>query len=417
MEAGKSFLTFKGPVQPSPRSCARSSRPSSPTAPCLRILEELGFHVWFRYQKYREEFALDDCIIAIDETPVGVFVEIEGGERGIAETARRSAAGPADYLLDSYRGLFVRTASSAACRRRTCCSTPSRRVSMITHALVLTAGLGTRLRPLTLTRAKPAIARRRRADRPPHLRGSRAGCHRLVLNLHHLPETIAALVGDGSDLGVRVRYSWEQPECSAAPAVRVRRCRSSARHLLHRQRRHADRSRSRQMAEAHQTSGALVTLALVPNREPERYGGVSLTRRQLHRVRAGRRRAGLVSLHRRAGGCTRKCSRLEGGRSLSSAASTTRSPRPSGQRSRLLCEAGFWDIGTPEDYWGRPMRFSAFVRRNTGDSAGAHARISGRSAVTRSILWDDVEVLGRALVHECIVTDGVFFFFFFFFFF
>ena len=32
-----------------------------------------------------------------------------------------------------------------------------------------------------------------------------------VLNLHHLPQTIAAVVGDGADLGVHVRYSWEQP--------------------------------------------------------------------------------------------------------------------------------------------------------------------------------------------------------------
>ena len=32
-----------------------------------------------------------------------------------------------------------------------------------------------------------------------------------MLNLHHRPETIAAVVGDGNDLGARVRYSWEQP--------------------------------------------------------------------------------------------------------------------------------------------------------------------------------------------------------------
>ena len=33
----------------------------------------------------------------------------------------------------------------------------------------------------------------------------------LVLNLHHRPETLAAVLGDGSDLGAHVRYSWEQP--------------------------------------------------------------------------------------------------------------------------------------------------------------------------------------------------------------
>ena len=54
----------------------------------LRVLEELGLQVWFRYEKYREEFAHEDVIVAIDETPVGVFVEIEGSEAGIASMAQ-----------------------------------------------------------------------------------------------------------------------------------------------------------------------------------------------------------------------------------------------------------------------------------------------------------------------------------------
>ena len=35
----------------------------------LAMLERLGFRVWFRSEKYREEFALADVVIAIDETP------------------------------------------------------------------------------------------------------------------------------------------------------------------------------------------------------------------------------------------------------------------------------------------------------------------------------------------------------------
>ena len=109
MESGRNFLTFKGPVQPS----AMKLREEFETVVgdgtlMLRVLEELGFHVWFRYQKYREEFALGDVIIAIDETPVGTYVEIEGGERGIATTTEALGRRPSDYVLDSYRGLFVR---------------------------------------------------------------------------------------------------------------------------------------------------------------------------------------------------------------------------------------------------------------------------------------------------------------------
>src|ERR671911_70460 len=80
-------------------------------------------------------------------------------------------------------------------------------------ALLLTAGLGTRLRPLTFVRAKPSVpiagvplVRRIVGWLRTH------GVTDLVMNLHHLPETITAIVGDGSDLGATVRYSWEQPK-------------------------------------------------------------------------------------------------------------------------------------------------------------------------------------------------------------
>ena len=109
MESGRSFLTFKGPVRSTIVKLRQELETIIGDGPLLvLILEELGFRVWFRYQKYREEFARDDVIVAVDETPVGVFVEIEGGDLGIAETAQALGRGPADYLLDSYRGLFVR---------------------------------------------------------------------------------------------------------------------------------------------------------------------------------------------------------------------------------------------------------------------------------------------------------------------
>jgi hypothetical protein len=46
-------------------------------------------------------------IVAIDETPVGTYVEIEGSERGIAAMAEAVGRGPSDYILDSYRALFL----------------------------------------------------------------------------------------------------------------------------------------------------------------------------------------------------------------------------------------------------------------------------------------------------------------------
>lgn len=108
-DGGRCILTFKGPVQPGEVKVREEIETMAGDGTLLmRILGELGYHVWFRYEKYREEFTLDDCIIALDETPVGVFVEIEGGDRGIAAAAQLLGRGPGDYVLDSYRGLFVR---------------------------------------------------------------------------------------------------------------------------------------------------------------------------------------------------------------------------------------------------------------------------------------------------------------------
>jgi adenylate cyclase class 2 len=108
VENGKSRLTFKGPVQPSVVKVREEQETLVGDGEVLlRIFEELGLHVWFRYEKYREEFSHEDVIVAIDETPVGVFVEIEGGEQGIETTAAALGRKREDYILDSYRSLFL----------------------------------------------------------------------------------------------------------------------------------------------------------------------------------------------------------------------------------------------------------------------------------------------------------------------
>jgi adenylate cyclase class 2 len=109
VESGRSLVTFKGPVHPSTMKLREELETPVGDGPLLlRILDELGYHVWFRYEKYREEFSLGNVIVAIDETPVGTFVEIEGCQGGIAAAAESLGRGPADYLLDSYRALFAR---------------------------------------------------------------------------------------------------------------------------------------------------------------------------------------------------------------------------------------------------------------------------------------------------------------------
>ena len=80
----------------------------------------------------------------------------------------------------------------------------------MTKALVLAAGEGTRLRPLTLDRPKPMVSL---GDRPllEHLIGllRHHGITRVAINLHYKPEVIVQHFGDGTAHGVTITYSHE----------------------------------------------------------------------------------------------------------------------------------------------------------------------------------------------------------------
>jgi adenylate cyclase class 2 len=107
-ESGKSLLTFKGPVQQAVMKLREEHETVVSDGDALRrVFGELGFHPWFRYQKYREEFAAQDATIAVDETPIGTFVEIEGGEAAIHALTHALGRNPTDFILDSYRALFL----------------------------------------------------------------------------------------------------------------------------------------------------------------------------------------------------------------------------------------------------------------------------------------------------------------------
>ena len=109
IEAGHSYVTFKSPAEhPTLKLREEIETGVDDGERLVTIFLRSGFRIWFRYQKYREEFALDDVIIAVDETPVGTFVEIEGSDLGIVAAVDALGRGPADYIVESYRALFVR---------------------------------------------------------------------------------------------------------------------------------------------------------------------------------------------------------------------------------------------------------------------------------------------------------------------
>jgi mannose-1-phosphate guanylyltransferase len=282
----------------------------------------------------------------------------------------------------------------------------------VRHALILTAGHGTRLRPLSNVRAKPAIPV---AGEPMVRRIIRwlvsCGVTDLVLNLHHRPETLTAIVGDGGDLGAHVRYSWEQPVVlGSAGGPRLALPLLDAETFLIINGDTLTDVDVGAIARAHAASGALVTLALVPNREFERYGGVRLddADRVIGFVRRGPAAAGsyhYIGVQVVNGSVFAPLDPSVPKQSIGGVYDALITSAPGAVRG-FRCDAEFWDIGTIADYW----RTSAATMQKealTGSTVGKRARIDPSAQIIDSILWDDVEVGPDAMIEQCIVTDGV----------
>jgi adenylate cyclase class 2 len=85
-----------------------------------KIFEGLGLRGWFSYEKYRTTWKLGaatrwakDLLIELDETPAGVFVELEGSPEAIDKAAEALGYSRKDYLLKNYLELYAED-----CRRR-----------------------------------------------------------------------------------------------------------------------------------------------------------------------------------------------------------------------------------------------------------------------------------------------------------
>jgi adenylate cyclase class 2 len=115
------LLTSKAPLQQaygtrkSPRYKERAEREvvADPSRAWPASLAALGFKPSFRYEKYRTSFRLRGLHMDLDETPVGVFLELEGQPRAIDRVARALGYTPADYIRGTYWDVYA-----ADCRHR-----------------------------------------------------------------------------------------------------------------------------------------------------------------------------------------------------------------------------------------------------------------------------------------------------------
>ena len=141
--------------------------------------------------------------------------------------------------------------------------------------MILAAGLGTRMRPLTLDRAKPVLPV---LDRPllhwtlEMLAGH--GVKDVMINLHYLPRTVRAAVGDGRAFGLRVAYSFEREILGTGGGPRkVRRWIGDETLLILNGDVVFDFDLTA-LRRRHERAGAPATLALIPNPDPRHYSPV-----------------------------------------------------------------------------------------------------------------------------------------------
>lgn len=277
-------------------------------------------------------------------------------------------------------------------------------------ALVLTAGLGTRLRPLSDVRAKPAVPLAGKTVIRRILGWlKRSGVSHVVLNLHHRPESIAAEVGDGSDLDLTVRYSWEQPILGSGGGPR------RALPLLERDTFlivNGDTITNvdlQALAAAHAQSAAIVTLALTRERDCRRYGGVALDERgvvtEFVAKGSARPAAHFVGVQVAHSAAFRDLPDSVPAESFRDVYRSLLAARPDSVRG-VVCEADFYDVGTPADY----LAASLAIARREGLRElprGRRSIVDRSSRLIDTVVWDDVLVGRDCQLVRCIVADGV----------
>ncbi|HKE08765.1 MAG TPA: class IV adenylate cyclase [Candidatus Acidoferrum sp.] len=79
-----------------------------------KIFEGLGLRGWFRYEKFRTTYILparhrwaNGLLIEVDETPIGLFVELEGPGEAIDRAASELGFSRRDYILKNYLVLYL----------------------------------------------------------------------------------------------------------------------------------------------------------------------------------------------------------------------------------------------------------------------------------------------------------------------
>jgi NDP-sugar pyrophosphorylase family protein len=286
-------------------------------------------------------------------------------------------------------------------------------------AMILAAGFGTRLFPLTIDRTKPAIPF---LGKP--LVGyvaeyiARFGIDELVVNLHHQPQSVIDALGDGSRFGVHIDYTVEQPEIlgTAGALVNARQHLDDGPFLIVNGKIITDIDIAAAI-DTHKRSGALATMVLKENVKRERFtivetsdgavtafGGMPLplTEDELrdteHPPIAPLMFTGIHILEPRV------FDYIPTSGFSDIVSDVYRPALAKGDKIATHVADGNWfELSTIPRY----LDISLAMMPDQDVFTGETCEISSDSVVRSSVLWDDVKVNAGAELYRTIVADGV----------
>jgi NDP-sugar pyrophosphorylase family protein len=277
------------------------------------------------------------------------------------------------------------------------------------RAIVLSAGYGTRLWPLTEDRTKPAIPI---LGKPlvgyvaEYLAGY--GIDEIVVNLHHRPESVRRALGDGSRFGVKLYYVEEPVILGTSGAL------DNTREFFERETFVAVNGKIitdidlKAALETHRKTNAIATLVLLPNTRRERFsvvktegghvkafGGMPVDEEPVPLMFTG-----IQILEPRIFEYVP--------RGVFSHSTTDVYPQAiaNGEVVAAHVASGKWrELSTLRRY----LDISVELLKEEGKSfvAGSQTVIAPSATITDSILWDDVEVGAGARVTRAILADDV----------
>jgi NDP-sugar pyrophosphorylase family protein len=283
------------------------------------------------------------------------------------------------------------------------------------RAMILSAGYGTRLWPLTEDRTKPAIPI---LGKP--LVGyvaeyvARYGCDEVIVNLHHRPESVRRALGDGSKFGVKLHYV-EEPEILGTSGAL-----DNARTLLEGETFVVVNGKIitdidlHAAIETHRRTEAIATLILLPNAACERFSTVETSNGLLRGF------GGMPAM----GDFSDECPPfmftgiqiLEPKifdyvpRGIFSHSTTDVYPQAiaNGERVTVHVASGSWyELSTIRRYLDISL---LLMHQGGGDmrvTSGSGCEISASAEVSEAILWDNVTVESGAQVRRAVLADNV----------